>query len=49
MDDYILNESDLVVVALVYVENRMVNSEIQVMDEVVDDRDAHHVFDEMSL
>ena len=49
MYDYQLNEADLVVVAVVDAENRMVNSEIQVMDEVVDNSDAHHVFDEMRL
>lgn len=26
-------------------ENRVMDSKIQVMDEVVDDPDAHHVFD----
>ena len=47
MDDYQLNEGDLVVVAVVNAEIRMVNSENQVVDEVVDDPEAHHVFDEM--
>ena len=39
----------LLFVQVIHVENRVVDSEIQVMDEVVDDPDAHHVFDEMRL
>ena len=49
MNGYQLNQANLVVVAVVNDEIRLVNSEIQVMDEVVDDPDAHHVFDEMRL
>ncbi|PWA73656.1 hypothetical protein CTI12_AA259660 [Artemisia annua] len=47
MDNYHLNKAGLIVVAVVDAKNRVVNSQIQVMDEVVDDPDVHHVFDEM--
>ena len=42
-----LNEADLVVISVMDAKSRMVNSEIQVMDEFVEDTEAHHEFDEM--
>ncbi|PWA60302.1 hypothetical protein CTI12_AA382750 [Artemisia annua] len=39
-----LNVADLVVISVVDAKNRKVNSEIQVMDDVVDDPEAHHEY-----